>query len=98
MVNFLKEIPLGGVTGYIGGGIGYGNVDLTLGGIVNQDDSAIAYQFIAGGDVPISDCLDLFLQYKLLGFDETEYNFGGSRQSADSIINHSISAGLRFSF
>lgn len=68
MVNFLKEIPVGCVVGYVGGGVGIANVESSLtfqGDTVNDSDFGFAHQFIAGADLPVSDCLSLFLQYKL---------------------------------
>lgn len=68
MVNFLKEIPIGCFTGYVGGGFGLAQTESDLeflGQTVSDTDFSLAHQFIVGADVPVSDCLSLFIQYKL---------------------------------
>lgn len=108
MVNLLKEIPLAGLTAYIGGGVGFSDNTLTLnfGGPVPpappvpygspESATALAYQFIAGVDVPIAERVDLFLQYKLLGVDNTSYEH--LDLEVDSYFTHNIVFGARLSF
>lgn len=103
MVNFLKEIPLGRCTGYIGGGIGTAEVrhDIDLFGVVFDDsDRALAYQFIAGIDVPLSDCVALFTQYKFLAVQDLRHidSTAGGLQNFSDLYTHSVMAGLRLSF
>jgi Outer membrane protein beta-barrel domain len=97
MVNALKEIPFACVTGFVGAGVGYAGTELDDGEF-SVDSGAVAYQLIAGGEMPISDCLALFAQYKLLGIGETDYLVDGDTLNFDSYFIHSVSAGLRFSF
>jgi len=104
MVNLLMEIPLGRATGYFGGGIGGANSrfegDL-IGVPVDERDGGFAWQFIAGVDIPINDCVALFTQYRYMSIHGIEYNtaFGDFPFGADdAITSHSIMAGLRFSY
>lgn len=94
MVNALKEIPFGCVTGYVGAGIGYAWNEISSGG-VSDDDGAFAYQLIVGGDLPVTDCISLFAQYKLLGIGDTDYF---NNLSVDQYFTHSIAIGARYSF
>lgn len=108
MVNMLKEIPMCGFTGYVGGGIGFSENTLTLNfgapvppaAPVNygspESATALAYQFIAGVDVPVAKCVDLFLQYKLLGVGETEYEH--LDLVLDNRFTHNMVFGARLSF
>ncbi len=108
MVNMLKEIPMCGFTGYVGGGIGFSENNLTLNfGAPTpplapvaygspESATALTYQFIAGVDVPVAKCVDVFLQYKLLGVGETSY------EHLDFVIDqhftHNMVFGARLSF
>lgn len=107
MVNFLKEFPIGKCTAYAGIGIGYANVgweieDATTGfnppEDFSGDDGAFAHQFIVGLDVPVSDRMALFLQYKALGVGETTPVFLNGIHTVDSFYTQSVSAGLRVCF
>ncbi len=97
MFNVLKEIPFGCITGYVGGGLGYAWTDFSVGGF-SDEDGAFAYQFIAGADLPLTDCLALFVQYKLLGIGDTDYILGATNVNVDSDFSHSVSLGARLSF
>jgi len=102
MINFLKEIPLGRATGFVGGGIGGAavNYDVDIYGTIFDDtDRAVAYQVIAGIDLPITDCVSLFTQYKFLAVPNLDHidKLGGLTMESD-FYSHSVMAGLRFSF
>ena len=100
MTNVLKEIPVGGFTGYIGAGIGFSDNEINLHNpwnfVMTESDIALAYQFIAGVDVPVARNLDLFMQYKLLGVGETE--FQRLDFVVDSHFTHNLVFGARLSF
>jgi opacity protein-like surface antigen len=105
MVNLLKEIPLGCMTGYIGGGAGVAEVEFferqRLPGLVNavvSSDHALAWQLIAGVDLPVSERLSLFTQYKLLGIGETDHLAElNDYMEMDAFTTQSITAGARIS-
>ncbi len=102
MFNYLKEIRMGAVTGYFGGGIGGASVRYGVdiyGTVFSDSDRAFAYQFIAGVDLPVTECVSVFTQYKFLavpGLDHRD-ELGGLTQESD-LYSHSVMAGLRFSF
>lgn len=104
--NLLKEINfdcLPCVTAYVGGGIGYANVDLDFNRFalanLSDSDSALAYQLIAGADYNLCDNLALFLQYKAINIGETDHFIGATDNfQLDNFWTHNVVAGLRFSF
>jgi opacity protein-like surface antigen len=104
MVNYLKEIPLGGVTGYFGGGIGWGWT--TMRGDIDtirysDSDDGFAWQLIAGVDFPITERLALFTQYRYLVLSEQSFttDFGDFTNSTNSDpSSHSVLVGARVSF
>lgn len=104
MVNYLKEIPLGGVMGYVGGGIGWGWT--TMRGDIDtirysDSDDGFAWQLIAGVDFPITERLALFTQYRYLVLSRQSFttDFGDFTNSTDSSpSSHSILVGARVSF
>jgi len=104
MVNFLKEVPLGGVVGYFGAGVG-GAVSEFQGDLfgvgVDSRQGGFAWQLIAGIDIPLNERLAFFTQYRYRSIEGIEYTtfFGDFTFSADdALANHSILTGLRFSF
>lgn len=103
-VNYLKEIPLGGLCGYLGGGIGYGETsfDGTIAGVPYSDsDGGFAWQLIAGVDFPITDSLALFTQYRYMVLSELSHTteFGDFTQvTDDNLSSHAVLFGARVSF
>ena len=98
--NFLKEFPCGCFTAYAGGGLGYASTQLNA-GTAPPDDSAFASQVIVGVDYPLSQCLSLFTQYKLVGINETDYHFGVAAANgihSDGWLIHNFMVGARYSF
>lgn len=106
MVNLLKEIPIhNGIVGYVGVGIGAAETDINIAEPFEQrgfargfseTDLALAYQFIAGVDVPVSERMALFLQYKALGIGQTEYQYLDF--NIDPYFTHNVIFGARLSF
>ncbi len=104
MVNFLKEVPFAHATGYFGGGVGWGwtsmegDIDTIM---YDDNDSGFAWQLIAGIDIPITERLALFMQYRYLVLSETSFttNFGDfTTVSSDKPDSHSVLIGARVSF
>lgn len=100
MVNYQKEIPLGAFTGYVGAGLGLVENNLTIFNNVNQanteSDAVFGYQFMAGVDIPVAKCVDLFLQYKALGVEDA--HFEKIDLVIDSHFTHNFVFGARVSF
>jgi len=82
-IDFPLNLP---VTPYIGGGVGWGEVD----GNGFKDDG-VSFAGMAGFSFGLSSNLDIDLGYKLR---YTDLNAGG----VDYWIDHMVRAGLRFSF
>lgn len=107
MFNLLKEVPLGQTRakGYFGGGVGHawsrmeGDIDTIL---YDDSDSGFAWQLIAGVDIPITERLALFMQYRylVLSTDLThQTNFGDFRQrTVENPTSHGFQVGVRVSF
>lgn len=104
MVNYLKEVPLGRCTGYLGGGIGWGwtSMDGDIDTILYSDSSSgFAWQLIAGIDFPLTERLALFTQYRYLVLDDAEFttDFGDFTNVTDeNPSSHSVLVGARVSF
>ncbi|MDF1656207.1 MAG: hypothetical protein P1U58_01275 [Verrucomicrobiales bacterium] len=106
MVNVLKEIPIhNGIVGYVGVGVGAAETDINIAEPFQQrgfargfseTDLALAYQFIAGVDLPISERMAIFLQYKALGIGQTEYE--NLDFNIDPYFTHNFILGARLSF
>lgn len=96
MVNFLKEFHIGCVTAYAGAGIGIAatELDFKWNGFYGSDtDYSFAHQFIVGADFPVSDCMSLFLQYKLLGIGDVNFECPGGYVPAGA--NNAVPGTLR---
>jgi len=104
MVNYLKEVPLGCATGYFGGGLGYAWTSMhgTTGTVeYNDRDGGFAWQFIAGIDVPITERLTFFTQYRYMMLANQSYttDFGDFHTvTREKPSNHSVLFGARVSF
>lgn len=104
--NYLKEVPIGKLTGYFGGGAGYANTslrgDLAEGLAVFSDESdGFAWQLIAGVDFPLTECLSLFTQYRYMVLSNQAFttNFGDfATQTLDNPASHAVLFGARLSF
>ena len=104
MVNFLKEIPMATATGYAGFGVGYAQTEMNgqIGGVpYNTTDSGIAWQFLMGLDVPVTERLAFFTQYRYRILDDLTFtsNFGDFSFTTDSTQGgHALLMGARVSF
>lgn len=76
---------------YIGGGVGYANVELDSG--VAEDDDVFAYQAGLGIAYEMSPNFAVSLDYRFFGTEEPE--FLGAKYD---YLNSSIMAGLRYTF
>lgn len=104
MFNMLKEIPLGGATGYVGGGVGYATT--TMKGDMdtinyNDRDSGFAWQLIMGIDIPITERLAIFTQYRYMVLSDMSFttDFGDFTYTTDkNPASHAVVVGARLSF
>ncbi|MBP82707.1 MAG: hypothetical protein CMO61_02540 [Verrucomicrobiales bacterium] len=101
-LNILKEFPLGNAMAYAGGGLGIGTVEASFlaGGstAVNSRDTSLAYQLKAGIDIPVSDRVAIFGEYKLIGLSDRSSTFQNLRQETDGFVSNHFVVGGRLSF
>lgn len=104
MLNGYVDFPTGtAFTPYIGAGVGYVDADIDYSpsavGIVDSDDSGIAYQIAAGATYELSDAFDLFGQVRYLTSDdfEVETTLFPARLDIENESTN-IEVGVRFKF
>ncbi len=90
-------------TPYLGVGAGAARVDLdgaspVGGGSINDDDTAFAYQGIAGVSYRVSDRFKLTLDYRYFAAPDVEVTTSTGVAVDTEYRSHSIMVGLRFSF
>lgn len=93
----------GALTPYVGGGLGVGfvNVDYSPSGvgIVDDNDTVLAYQLVAGASYAFNDNTALFAQYRYRATEDVETDVDLFPASLDVENRASvIEAGLRFNF
>lgn len=105
MINALYDFDTNSAfTPYLGAGLGlaYGDVSIDSnvnGSSVNESDTALAAQFIAGASYAMSSNLDLVGQYNLLTTPgDFEYKTAAGQSVDYKYTAHSIMIGLRYSF
>lgn len=102
MVNAIYELPTGGrLRPYFGAGIGvvhtdYDETQPLTGIIVNDDDTELAVQGIAGVTFQASDRVDLFLDYRFIHTGELDLR-AETLENVDATNNaHIVMAGVRY--
>ncbi|MBP2301407.1 OmpA family protein [Azospirillum picis] len=97
MGNLLYDFKFGlPITPYIGVGAGVAGVKQTLGGQSDRD-WVFAYQGIVGASYDITDNLAVTLDYRYFATTDPEFDLGPA-SSKGEYRNHTILAGLRYSF
>ncbi len=97
MGNALYDINTGtAFTPYIGAGAGIAQVRQKLGGF-SDSDWVFAYQGIVGASYNLTDNLALTLDYRYFATLDPKYDFGPTNVKGE-YSNHSILAGLRYTF
>lgn len=97
MVNAVKEfeaLQFLGLTPYLGAGIGLTNVE--FGGLI--DETVLGYQFMGGLVYDLTECLQVFAEYRLIGQGDLEdygpYPFG----NIDAGWTQQVLMGVRWFF
>lgn len=115
MANVIRDLGdgSGGVTPYIGAGIGYSWLDYELVGnnpvamngfgslLVNDTAGAFSYQGIAGLAFQLAEGLNLDISYRYFGTTEPKFNGtinGAAEGFKTEYTDHSFFAGLRWNF
>ena len=103
-LNVLKEFPLGNAMAYAGGGLGISTVESYFlaateeGPPINNQGTVVAYQLKAGIDIPVSDRVAIFGEYKLIGLSDRSGTFGEFQQEIDGFVSNHFVVGGRLSF
>jgi len=99
--NFLYHFGHGALQPYVGFGIGAGfvNGDFQYGGnAIDDDDSALYYQFIGGASLALSEMMSLFVEYRYGTLDEFDLVRGGGSVEFDDLNAHQAIVGLSVKF
>jgi opacity protein-like surface antigen len=103
LVNVFYDFKgFGGITPFVGAGIGAASVDFdghgvdAIGVVMDDDDVGFAYQLSAGANISLSKEIDLELGYRFLGVTGLELEAVDGTASDVDIENHVVYGGLRF--
>ncbi len=103
MANVFVDLPLAVVTPFVGGGVGYGDVnanDLEFGGVplLDDSDSSFVYQLRAGFAFPLLPLTDMTLGYRYFVTEDLEMSNANGKVELEALKSHIFELGLRFSF
>ncbi|MCS6626428.1 porin family protein [Roseibacterium beibuensis] len=96
MVNAVYNFQAGGMSPYVGAGVGFGNAKYRLGG-ESEDDMGIAWQVKAGVVIPSSETLSWDIGYRFVSLPGFELSEPGASVEADGSA-HVVSVGARIAF
>ena len=83
----------GSFSPYIGGGLGFANLEADLDDFGSEDDSVFAYQLILGGSFVSSETLSVDLQYRYFATEDPDFDGLDAEYST-----HNLMIGLRQNF
>lgn len=106
MVNAVKEfrsLQFLGVTPYLGAGIGLTSVELDVtdvgGNFMTGDELVLGYQAMAGLAFDLTECLQVYAEYRLMGTGDLEdAKFAGSAGDLDLGLSQHAILGVRWAF
>ncbi len=103
MGNIFLDIPTGiGITPFIGGGIGYADVEADISSgfanLVNDSDGVLAWQLRAGIAFAIFPYTDLTLGYRYFVTEDLDMQNATGSVEVEGLRTHIGEIGLRFTF
>jgi len=104
MANVYYDVPLGwAVRPYVGAGLGVARIDaeLTLGPLllVDETDTVLAWQIMAGLSYPATERISLSVGYRYFATQDAELSETvGGRTFDSEYRSHNLELGVRFSF
>lgn len=110
MANGYVDISDGPIQPFVGAGLGLAKVDLLFVGprapfpseaprtLIDDSDSRLAYQLMAGLAVPVSNKLAITLQYRWFDAGTIKLLDTRNEQATRNIAGHHLDAGLRLRF
>ncbi|HEY6816753.1 MAG TPA: OmpA family protein [Croceibacterium sp.] len=94
-----------GISGFVGGGIGYAKVrvsdlhpEVNEGIFLDDDDSAFAWQVLAGVRAALSEDVDLTAKYRFFNVNGLSFEGFAGDQFEGRFRSHSILGGITFNF
>lgn len=87
-----------GVQGFIGGGLGVARTSLQAGTFVNDSDSGLAWQALAGIRSAVSKNVDLGLRYRYFNAPDMKFTTVGGAGLDGKVTSHSLLATLAYNF
>jgi len=96
--------PDDGLQGFVGAGIGVARTDYDV--LVNtttprsldDSDTGLAYQILAGVRAPLTETIDVGLKYRMFTHDDVQLIDAAGRDIEDKVRTHSILGTLTFNF
>jgi outer membrane protein OmpA-like peptidoglycan-associated protein/opacity protein-like surface antigen len=105
MINGLLDFGADdGLQGFVGGGVGVARVKLSngvdplVGNWINDSDTGLAWQALAGVRAPISDSWDVGLKYRFFNADKVNLVDNIGRDVKTRMRSHSILGSLIYNF
>ena len=90
------------VTPYVGGGLGFANVDTEASffgvNIVDDDDTVFAYQAGLGGAYPLTETLSIFAGYRFFGTTDPSLTAADGTDFDSEYRTHIVEGGVRLRF
>ncbi len=105
MVNTFLDYPTQtAFTPYLGVGLGMANVHYTryssnlTGDVLDDDDDAFAYQFLAGTSYQLTEQIDLTADYRYFEVDKVEITTEAGLSTKSDFQTHNLFVGMRYRF
>lgn len=108
MLNALYDLTTGGAfVPYAGGGVGLAMIDAknfgvsTIPAVLDDDDTVLAYQLIAGAGYRLSPGTELFAEYRWFATESPDVTTSAATGAVDTSIDYqtnNIMVGARFNF
>ncbi|WP_234002350.1 outer membrane protein, partial [Erythrobacter sp. AP23] len=105
MLNGLFDFgPDDGLQGYVGGGVGVARTSYevtpfaNLASSIDDSDSGLAWQLLAGVRAPLTDNVDVGLRYRFFNAQDNELVDIGGNTLEDTFTSHSLMGTLEYNF
>ncbi|MEG3619998.1 OmpA family protein [Magnetovibrio sp. PR-2] len=100
IVDLDLDLP---ITPYVGGGVGLARVSLNNaspfgGSTIDDTDTALALQGIAGASYQLNDAVDVFADYRYFTTGDANFSTAAGTSTSADLTTHSVMAGLRLNF
>ena len=94
MLNVFYDFMSGSaITPFLGGGLGYANVEGDIDNFGSEDDNVFAYQFAGGMAFDLNQSMKIDLQYRFFGTEDPDFDGLEAEYTT-----HNLMVGFRHSF